>query len=203
MFGVSKAPYANGLMPGGGGDFRTVLHLGNVGNVKHTDFAAGDLLQHLRQRSIGARFAVFVLTKCACVNWNRILLTRQFLERFRRGGDANNQSVRMFCYLTQGVACETGEVRLRAKCWEYGYVVCFVAHNDIEERFQFWIMPHPYPKLRIGSCYNFGWVAVRERKCRVFDAVFIEHIGHCKRFFVCQTNIAVVGINEKKGFARA
>ena len=130
-----------------------------------------------------------------------MLRASPFLQWFRRGSNADHHYVGICGCLTDGVARNTGEVGLWAVVRENDDVMCFVADDDLKVCGKGRVILYPHAKLGVGGDYDFF-----RRKFSPGDAAACrfckEGIGQGQGFVLRQTQVAVLGVNQEKGFAR-
>ena len=103
--------------------------------------------------------------------------------------------------LTDSVARNTGKVGLRTIVGENDDVVGFVADDDLKVGGEVRIVLHPHTKLGVGGDYSF-----LRRQFSPVDAaarrICKEGIEQSQGFILRQTQIAILGVDEKKCLVR-
>lgn len=129
-----------------------------------------------------------------------MLRASPFIQWLRRGGDADHHNGRVGGGSTNSISRNAGEVGLRAIGGEDDDVVGFVADDDLKVGGEVGVLLYPYAKLSVGGGYDFFG-----RKFSPGDAVSRrfrkERIGEGQGFVLCQTQVAVLGVNKEQGFA--
>lgn len=64
------------------------------------------------------------------------------------------------------------------------------------------VASRPHAKLRIGGGNDFIRLKIFLAKIMVGDAILVKHIGQRHSIFLGKAEVAVMGINQEKGFAR-
>ena len=104
--------------------------------------------------------------------------------------------------LAYGITGNAGKVGLRAIVGENDDVVGFVTDNDLEVCGEVRVIFNPYTELSIGGYYDFiRDVLTSEGGCAA-RPLREEGIGQGQGFVLRQTQVAVLGVDKKQGFAR-
>ena len=132
-----------------------------------------------------------------------MLRASQPLKWFGRRSNAYHQCAPARCGFANGVSRNAGKVGFGAVCWEQNDVVCLIADDYLEIGGEVWIAADPRAKLRVGGYDRFiGTVFFTEWQMGCARVVFKKHIWAGQGFVLCQTQIAVLGVDEKKCLVR-
>ena len=81
--------------------------------------------------------------------------------------------------------------------------MCLITDDDLKIGGKVWIVPHPYTKLRVGGYDRFvGTVFFAKWQMGYARVLLEKHIWTGQGFVLCQTQIAVLSINEKQCLVR-
>ena len=203
MVFVRGAPYTNGAQTRCFCLFFAPFHCLDVLHIQHPAFSFWYLRKQLRQAAVWAHFFVFVLPQNGLVDGNDVLRASQSVKRFWCRSNAYHQCAPARCGFTYGVSCDAGKVRFGAVCGEQNDVVRLIADDDLEVCGEVRIVPHPYTELRVGGYDRFvGKVFFSKWQMGCARIVFKKHIWAGQGFVLCQTQIAVLGVDKKKCFVR-
>ena len=200
---IGGTPYTNGMAPRCLCLFLALFHHLNVLHIQHSTLAFWYLRKQLRQAAVWAHFFVLVLPQNGLVDGNDVLRASKPFKRFRRRGNTYNQCAPSRGCFTYGVSCYAGAVWFGAVCREQNDVVRLITDDDLKFCGKVWIAADPYAELRIGG-YDCFVRTVFFAKWQMGCAriVFKKHIGAGQGFILCQTQIAVLGVDEKKCLVR-
>ena len=195
---VRGAPYTNGMAARRLCLFLTLFHHLNVLRIQHPAFSFWYLRKQLRQAAVWAHFFVLVLPQNGLVDGNDMLRASKPFKRFRRRGNTHNQCAAARGCFTYGVSCYAGKVGFGAVCGKQNDVVRLITDDDLKVCGEVWIAADPCAKLRIGGYDRFVRTVFFAKWQMGYARVLLEkHIGAGQGFVLCQTQIAVLSINEK------
>ena len=124
-------------------------------------------------------------------------------KRFRRCGNTHNQCAPARCGFTYGVARYAGAVWFRAVCREQNDVVRLIADDDLKVCGEVWIALYPRTELCVSGYDCFVRTVFFTKWQMGYARVLLEkHIGAGQGFVLRQTQIAVLGVDEKKCLVR-
>ena len=200
---VRGAPYTNRMAARRLCLFLTLFHHLNVLHIQHPAFSFWYLRKQLRQAAVWARGFVLVLPQDGLVDGNDVLRASQSFKRFWRCGNTHNQSAPARCGFTDGVARDTRNVWLGAVCGEQNDVMRFIADDDLKVCGKVGIVLYADAELRVGGYDRFvGAVFFAKWQMGCARVLLKKYIGARQGFVLCQTQIAVLGVDEKKCLVR-
>lgn len=203
LAGIGGTPYTNGTQPRRLCLFLALFHHLNMLHIQHPALTFWYLRKQLRQAAVWARGFVLVLPQNRLVDGNDMLRASKPFKRFRRRGNTYNQCAPARCGFTYGVSCYAGKVGFGAVCGKQNDVVRFITDDDLKVCGKVWIALYPRAKLRVGGYDRFvGTVFFAKWQMGYARVLLKKHIGTGQSFVLCQTQIAVLGVDEKKCLVR-